>query len=174
MELEKDEKIAILLDDIATLESYILDLFTFSPLPISFISILGVVLEFNPAFERISGFKFYEVVGKGVERIFYKEEITKLISDTVENEEILGRELNLITKDRKITPVGVFTKVRRDDEGHAVGLFVGIFDLSEIKKKERDLEEKIVELEKFQKVAIGRELTMIKLKEDIRKLKEEA
>jgi hypothetical protein len=43
----------------------------------------------------------------------------------------------------------------------------------EIKLKTKDLREKIIELEKFQKIAIGRELKMIELKEEIKKLREE-
>ncbi len=47
-------------------------------------------------------------------------------------------------------------------------------DLSEqITEKTKKLQGKIEELEKFNKLAVGRELKMIELKEEIRKLKEE-
>ena len=44
---------------------------------------------------------------------------------------------------------------------------------SEIKKTTRKLRERIGELQKFQKLTVGRELKMIELKEEIKKLKKE-
>lgn len=42
-----------------------------------------------------------------------------------------------------------------------------------VKERTKELREKIEELEKFHKLAVGRELKMIELKEEIKKLKEE-
>lgn len=58
---QKDKKIALLLEDLLILEVYIYDLFNFSPLPICFVSPIGVVLEANPAFERTFKLKIDEV-----------------------------------------------------------------------------------------------------------------
>jgi PAS domain S-box-containing protein len=176
MEIKTDyeKKISILIEDLSSLENYILDLFTFSPLPICLISPVGVILEFNPAFEEISGYKFYEVVGEKIEKIFEKNKIKELIKDTLENKEVKLREIILFTKDEKEITISAFTKLRKDEEGKVVGFFMGIFDLTEIKKKERKLQEKIKELEKFYKIAIDRELKMIELKKEIKRLKDSA
>ena len=64
--------------------------------------------------------------------------------------------------------------LRKGEEGEVVGYFFGVFDLTEIKKKEEELQEKMEELEKFNRLAVGRELKMIELKEEIKKLKEES
>jgi len=42
-----------------------------------------------------------------------------------------------------------------------------------VKERTRELQEKMEELGKFNKLAVGRELKMIELKEEIQKLKEE-
>ena len=63
-----------------------------------------------------------------------------------------------------------------------IGYFAALSDIAEIKKyresleeqvKERtkELQEKIDELERFYHLAVGRELKMIELKEEIEKLK---
>lgn len=168
---EKDKKIETLLEDLASLESYILDLFTFAPLPICFASPIGVVLEFNPAFEKISGYKFYEIVGDGIEKIFDEEEIEDVIKEVLAKEEVASKEAVLITKDKKEISVSIFAKARKDEEGKIVGLFIGLFDLSRTKETERRLQEKVEELEKFHRIAVGRELKMIELKEELERLK---
>jgi uncharacterized protein YigA (DUF484 family) len=42
-----------------------------------------------------------------------------------------------------------------------------------IKERTKELQEKIADLERFQKLAVGRELKMIKLKKEIERLKKE-
>jgi len=70
-------------------------------------------------------------------------------------------------------PVSVSIMLRKGEEGEVVGYFFGVFDLTEIKKKEEELQEKMEELERFNKLAIGRELKMIELKKEIEELKKE-
>ena len=171
MKKEEDKKIATLLEDLASLESYILDLFTFSPLPICFISPIGVVLEFSPAFEKISGYKFYEIVGESIENIFDSKHIKGLIEKILETGEVVGEEAILLSKSKKEVHVSIFARVRKDENNKIVGLFMGVFDMSKAKKIEQELQEKVSELERFQKLAVGRELKMIELKKALRKAK---
>jgi hypothetical protein len=42
-----------------------------------------------------------------------------------------------------------------------------------VRERTKELERKVLELEKFQKLAIGRELRIIELKKEIKRLKEE-
>jgi len=165
------KKISVLLEDLSSLESYISDLFTFLPAPICFISPMGVILEFNPAFEKISGYKFYEIIGEGIEKIFEENRVQALTREALEKGEIAGREVRLLTKKKKEIPVSVFARARKDKKGKAVGLFIGVFNLSETKKAAQELQEKIEDLEKFQRLAVGRELKMVELKEEISRLK---
>ena len=73
---EEEKKASLLADDLASLENYIHDLFSFSPLPICFVSPIGVMLEINPAFEKIPGLKSYELIGEPIEVLFEKDKIT--------------------------------------------------------------------------------------------------
>ena len=138
---EKDKKISLLLEDLAALESYIHDLFVFSPLPICFVSPLGVILEANPAFEKISNFSFDEIIGESIEKLFQKEEIENLTKDTFKKGLVKGREMELLPKRKKSLVCQVFTRIRKDEKGEVVGFFFGLFDLREIKKTEKELKE---------------------------------
>jgi PAS domain S-box-containing protein len=134
---EDNKKIDILIEDLTLLESYVRDLFTFLPFPICFVSPLGIILEANPAFQEISHFSFSELVGESVEKLFPKEEIQKIIKETFQ-EKSVNKELKIFTKEKKEIPVQVFTKIRKDENNNILGLFIGVFDLTEIKKFQED------------------------------------
>jgi len=136
---KKEKKINLLLEDLSSLEDYIHDLFAFSPLPICFISPLGVILEANPAFLKISGFSFGEVVGNPVEDLFENQEIEKVTQATLKEDVVAGREMKFFPKGGKDLICQVFTKTRRDEENRPVGYFLGLFDMTGMKKNEREL-----------------------------------
>ncbi|MBU4466815.1 PAS domain S-box protein [Patescibacteria group bacterium] len=136
---DQDKKIALLLTDLTSLEDYINDLFSFSPLPICFISPLGVILETNPAFESASGFPGEEIIGESIEKIFIKEEISNITKETLKEGFVAGKELSLLKKDGNNLVVRVFTRTRTDENLKPIGYFLGLFDLSNIKKTEEEL-----------------------------------
>jgi hypothetical protein len=63
--------------------------------------------------------------------------------------------------------------LRKSEEGEIIGYFLGFFDLTEIKKTEAELRYRLEEVEKLQRLVVGRELKMIELKEEIERLKRE-
>lgn len=134
-----EKRIAALLEDLSLLEDYIRELFSFSPLPLCSVSPIGVVLEANPAFERTTGYKLYELIGKPVEELFEKEKIEELSEETLEKGFVEGKELLLFTRDKKKVAVSAFGQVRKNPEGESVGYFIAVFDLSEIKGTEEEL-----------------------------------
>lgn len=137
---QEDAKYSLLADDLASLENYIHDLFNFSPLPIAFISPIGVLLEVNPAFENIAQLKSYELIGEPLEELFEKEPINALAEDTLKEEYIGGREIKFFPKKGKEPMVvQVFSRVRKDEKGEVVGYFIGLFNLENIKKMEKEL-----------------------------------
>ena len=138
---EKDKKISLLLEDLTALEAYIHDLFTFSPLAICFVSPLGIILEVNPAFEKISQFNNDEIIGESVEKIFDKEQAESLNKDTLDKGFVDGMDLEFFPKGKEVLSVQAFTKIRKDEKEKAVGYFLGIFDLKKVKKSEEDLKE---------------------------------
>lgn len=137
----QEEKISTLLEDLASLESYARDLFSFLPLPVCLISSIGIILEVNPAFEEISGYKIEEIIGKPVEEIFDQEEIGELSKKTLEKGFIRTSEISLFTKEKRQIPVSASTTLRKSEEGEIIGYFLGFFDLTEIKKREKELKD---------------------------------
>jgi PAS domain S-box-containing protein len=136
---KEKEKISILLEDLASLESYARDLFSFLPLPVCLVSPIGIILEANPALEEISGYEIAELVGKSIDEIFKKEEIEELTKEALEKGLVRGKESSILTKEKKNIPVSVSVMLRKSKGGENIGYFVGIFDLSNIKKTENEL-----------------------------------
>ncbi len=143
---EPEDKEAYLTDDLASLESYIHDLFYFSSLPLCFVSNIGVLLEANPGFEELSRYKSFEVVGEPIEKLFSKKSIDKLAKDTFKKGSVKARELKLVTKKGKMIPVQIFTKVRENEEGEVVGYFLTFLDVTRMKAKEEKMKRTIKDL----------------------------
>src|SRR4030043_841814 len=142
MAIEKkieEEKIATLLEDLDSLESYIRDLFNFLPLPVFLLSPVKIILEVNPAFEQITGYKIEEVIGKSIEGIFNLEEIETIIKETIKKGSVKTKEMFLSTKSGEKIPVSASTVLRKSEEGDIVGYFFSLFNLEDIKKKENEL-----------------------------------
>ncbi len=167
---ECQKKIEMLIDDLSSLESYIQELLNFFPAPLCFVSPLGVILEFNPAFEEISGYGSRDVVGNNI-NLLLGGDINELVQRVVQKESTVEKELFLKKKNEEELPVTVFVRARKDEQGVPVGVFISAFDLSQIKETERELRQKIQELERFKQLAVGRELKMVELKREIDTLK---
>ncbi len=146
LEEDEEKKATLLADDLASLENYIHDLFNFSPLPICFVSPIGVLLEVNPAFEALSQLKSYELIGEPIEKLFPKEKIEEVAKETMEKGSVKGVEMTFFSKNNKEIPVQVFTRVRKDEKGEIVGYFLGLFDLSDIKKAGEELKKSQIAL----------------------------
>ena len=89
------EKISTLLEDLTSLESYARDLFSFLPIPVCLVSSIEIILEVNPAFERITGYKVEEIIGKPMEDIFSKEELKELTKETLKDSLIKEKEAQM-------------------------------------------------------------------------------
>jgi len=137
-EEENKENIS-LLEDLSSLESYARELFSFSPLPICFASPIGVILEINPAFERLSGFGAYEIIGEPIENFFRKDDVADFSKETLEKGFVKERELHFNTKEKGEILVSAFSQIRKVKEGETIGYFISFFDLTEVKKSEVEL-----------------------------------
>ncbi len=136
---EKEKRIELLLEDVMSLEEYVHDLFDFSPLPISFVSPLNVFLEINPSFEALSGYSFDKLVGEPTYKIFKDVDAEEIKREVMEKGMIRNKEVELMREGKENLPVQIFAKARYNEENDIVGYFLGLFDLSEIREKEKEL-----------------------------------
>ena len=184
-EKELKEELERTQETMVDLETYIQEFGAFLPLPVCSINPLGIIIDINEAFQELTKYSASEIIGASVDKIFSKRKnIMGMLKEVLEKKEVRTRELFLVSKEKKKIPVTVSVSIRQDKEGEAIGHFIAITDITELKrlqeglKKEveertKDLEEKVGELERFYKVAVGRELKMVELKEKIKELKEE-
>ena len=142
----KKRKISLLLQDLTLLEKYSEDLFDFSPLPTLLSSPLSIILEFNPSFEDISGFRLDEIVGKPIHVLFGKKTTKDLVYEATQKGKVENKEVFLFSKNKEKIPVSVFIKARIFEDETA-GFFLSVFDLRKVKKMEERLRESISGLE---------------------------
>jgi len=133
----------------------------------------GNIIDLNENACKILGYKREELIGANVSML-----------DSEENKRLLPERMNQllkensilfegqhVRKDGRILPVEISAKVvTREGSGIIQGF---VRDISDRKKTEEEIRQRIQELEDFYDMAIGRELRMIELKEEIEKLREE-
>lgn len=143
MEIEnptpEQNKIAVLLDDLSSLESYARDLFSFLPLPVCLVSSIGIVLEANPALEKISGYPIEEIIGNSLDKILSKLDAKRLIKETIEQNSLFSQEIILTTKNKIKVYVSASTLLRKNKQGEIIGCFIGLFNLTTVKENEQQL-----------------------------------
>jgi len=186
---KKDFYLQQLKQDLRDLKKYIEEFSLFLPIPVCSVNPLGVIIDANRAFYEITGYKKGEKI-KGetifrVEHLFEdKKKWKELEKRILKKEFIKGEETVMITEDKKRIPVTLSSSRREDDQGTMIGYFLAFIDITDIKilqenlekkvkERTKELQEKVEELEKFHKLTVGRELKMIELKKEIKKLKEE-
>lgn len=119
------------------------------------------------------GFKKDEMIGKKIFKFVPKKYWPQIFKDFVkmlQGNPVEG-ELEIITPQRKIFTEYKSNPIRREKK--VVGYQTIIRDVSKRKKMEEEIEKRTEELEKFSKLAVGRELKMIELKERIKELERE-
>lgn len=132
----------------------------------------GHFLEANPAIVKMFGYdSIREFLSINVSDLYQKLEERKLFVDEILKKGFVkDKELRLKKKDG--TPIwgSVTAKVYYDEKGEIKWIDGVIGDITERKKTEDELKQKIDALERFQKVAVGRELKMKELKAKIAEL----
>ena len=181
----QEEKLQRAKEDLGDLEHFIEEFSAFLPLAVCTVTQRGVILYINQAFLRLTGYKEIEITGKEIGVLFENEKEWKDLEKEITKKELInGKETILVLKNRKKTPVSIYVSIRKDEKGVLIGYFLAFVDITEIKKLQEGLEEKVKEktrelqarveeLEKFHKLAVGRELKMIELKKKIKELEEE-
>jgi PAS domain S-box-containing protein len=135
------------------------------------------VKTWNPAAEKIFGFTEKEAVGKHPYDLIVPKKVQPIVDD------IWGRLLkgdktahstndNITKSGLTITCSWANTPLKKAD-GTVIGVLSMVQDITEKKEAEETLKKRTEELEKFNRLAVGRELKMIELKKEIARLKGE-
>jgi transcriptional regulator with PAS, ATPase and Fis domain len=134
----------------------------FLPIAVFFVDSKGYILETNRKMESLLDSKSHELIDEKLDKVFEEKSVKKILSGEMNNEEaeIKGKE------DKHL--VNVFTKIDKEEDV----IYIACSDLSKAKKIEEEMEEKVKELERFNRLATGRELRMVELKRDKKKIKE--
>lgn len=131
--------------------------------------------EVNPAMCQILGRGRDEVVGRHIFDFVDEanREILRHQARLREEGQAGAYEVVLRRADGTNVPCLFNVTPIRDDAGAKVGAFAMVTDIAERKQAEIRLRQHMDELEKFSKVAVGRELRMIQLKEEINTLRKQ-
>ncbi|MCX6738046.1 MAG: PAS domain-containing protein, partial [Candidatus Parcubacteria bacterium] len=126
--------------------AYLDDFLAFLPLPICDVNSFGVINNVNKSFEELTGFKFSEVIGKHISGFLIEKEKIDDYFRMVEKEDIVkNKEMSLITKEKKKTPVSVSFSAKKDSRGKLMGCLISITDITILKDFQAKTEEKIGE-----------------------------
>ena len=146
-------------DDIRELERYIKDFSMFLPLPVCLVTPTKIIVDINQAFTDLTGYLSLDIIGQPVSTLFENSRKTDdLFLDLAGHGRIDNREINIRKKKGKIVPVSLSAATRHDRDGNLEGYFFAWSDMSEFKKLQNSLEDKVRErtheLEEMQKILI--------------------
>ena len=122
------------------LGNYINDVWQFLPIPIAYLSPLGVILDVNRALEELLNYSKDEIVESNwIEHFPHQEKIAQIQEWTLQKGSVKSKECSIRNKKGKEKPVSISTLLRKDTEGNAIGYFAALVDVSERKRAEEAL-----------------------------------
>ncbi len=133
-------------ESLDALQRYVDELAIFLPLPFCTVNSHNIILGVNQTFKDLTGYAEVEVIGNGIDFIFLEKDNLEIFKKKVpEKRERITEEFTLIRKDRTMVPVSVSALARTDDNNNFLGYFLTISDISESKKFQEKLEQKVEE-----------------------------
>jgi two-component system, OmpR family, phosphate regulon sensor histidine kinase PhoR len=133
-------------EDLEDLQRYVDELTVFLPLPFCTVNPLNLILGVNQSFQEMTGYKEMEVIGNSISDLFFeKKELREFEKQIPLKKERVSREATLVKKDQNKIPVSISALARTDDIGNFLGYFLTISDISESKKFQEKLEQKVKE-----------------------------
>ena len=154
-----------------------------APDPVFVSDLEGKILSANDAVYELLGFRTDEVLEQSLSRFISPEETREFLAalrEVIERGVTRNARLNPRSASGEVIPTTLNASALRDAEGKVIGAIGILRDMRAYEKVVRDLEEskaelqeKILDLEKFEEVVVGRELKMIALEKEIENLKRE-
>jgi len=154
-----------------------------APDPVFVADLEGKILQANDAVSELLGFRPDELLEQSLSRFISPQEtreFTAALREVVERGVTRNARLNPRSASGEIIPTTLNASALRDPDGNVIGAIGILRDMRAYEKVVRDLEgskaelqEKILDLEKFEEVVVGRELKMIALEKEIEQLQRE-
>jgi len=152
--------------------------------PLVTISADGKITDVNEATVKVTGVPRPRLIGTDFSNYFTEpEKAREGYQQVFEKGYVTDYPLTIRHKDGRLTDVLYNASVYKDTRDHVLGVFAAARDVTAKKRIEEELAEqrrreldRLAELEKFQKLTVGRELKMVELKkeiEDLRKTNED-
>jgi PAS domain S-box-containing protein len=152
-----------------------------APDPVFVSDLEGKILQANDAVYELLGFRPDEVLEQSLSRFISAEETREFLAAL---KEVIGRgatrnaRLNPRSASGEVIPTTLNASALRDPDGKAIGAIGILRDMrayekvvQDLQESKSELQEKILDLEKFEEVVVGRELKMIALEKEVENLK---
>src|SRR5881392_2964239 len=154
-----------------------------APDPVFVSDLEGKILQANDAVFALLGFRPDELIEQSLSRIISPEETRAFLAalrEVVEHGVTRNARLNPRSASGEVIPTTLNASALRDPDGKVIGAIGILRDMRAYERVVRDLEEskaelqeKILDLEKFEEVVVGRELKMIALEKELETLRNE-
>ena len=139
----------------------------------------GKITDVNEATTKVTGVPREELIGTAFSDYFTEPEKANEIYQRVFAQGMaVDYPLTMRHRDGTLTEVLYNASVYRDAAGNVLGVFAAARDVTKQQKAQREIAEqqgrdlgRLAELERFQRLTVGRELKMIELKKEIEYLK---
>jgi len=138
----------------------------------------GKIKLVNHALEEMTGYRKKEILGKNWFDTFLpedtKKEIKRVFADLVEGKWKMAKhqENPILTKSGEERIIFWSNNIIKDEKGRTEMVVSIGSDVTERKRMEEELKNRIEEAERFTKLSVGRELRMIELKKRIKELED--
>src|SRR3989454_116740 len=152
-----------------------------APDPVFVSDLEGKILQANDAVFALLGFRPDELIEQSLSRFISPQETKEFVAALREVvERGVTRNVRLIPRSAtgEVIPTPPHPSTLRDLDGKVIGA-IGILRgmrayeqvVSDLEKSRTELQEKVLELEKFEEVVVGRELKMIALEKELDQLR---
>ncbi|HEY1296259.1 MAG TPA: PAS domain-containing protein [Chloroflexota bacterium] len=154
-----------------------------APDPVFVSDLEGKILQANDAVSELLGFRQDELLEQSLSRFISPEELrefTAALREVVERGVTRNALLHPRSASGEVIPTTLNASALRDSQANVIGAIGILRDMRAYEKVVRDLQDskaelqdKILDLEKFEEVVVGRELKMIALEKEVEKLQQE-
>src|SRR5438552_146693 len=154
-----------------------------APDPVFVSDLEGKILQANDAVSALLGFRPDELIEQSLSRIISPAETREFLAalrEVVERGVTRNARLNPRSASGEVISASLNASALRDPGGKVIGAIGILRDMRayeqvvrDLEKSKTELQEKILDLEKFEEVVVGRELKMIALEKDLEGFRKE-